>query len=87
MGVFRVLGVVACDEDNVWADLFGFSNLGSGFDAKGLGLIAGSDAAGGVCHGRYYGEGPAPIFRVQLLFYRCEETVQVDMEEAEAVGM
>src|ERR1700730_15975911 len=87
MGVLRVLGVVARDEDDLGTDLFGFADLGSGFDAEGLGLVAGSYAAGCVGHGGNYGEGPAAVLRVQLLFYRREEAVQVDVQEAESIGM
>ena len=39
------------------------------FDAKFLGLVAGSDATGGIGHGGNYGQGPVSILRGQLLFY------------------
>ena len=87
MGVLRVLGVVARDQDDVGADLFGFADLGPGLDAEDLGLVAGSNAAGGVRHGGNHRQWPAPVLRVQLLFYRREEAVQVDVQEAESVGM
>src|SRR3982074_3129004 len=87
MGVLRVLGVVARDEDDVGADLFGFADLGPRLDAEGLGLIAGSDAAGGVGHGGHHRQWAGPGLRVQLLFDRREEAVQVDMQEAESIGM
>jgi hypothetical protein len=87
MGVLGVVSVIARDKDDVGAELLGFADLGSGFDAKGLGLVAGGDAAGGVGHGGDDGEGPTSVLRVQLLFYRREEAVQVDVQEAEAVGM
>src|SRR5260370_33048331 len=86
MGILRVLGVVARDEDDVGADLFGLADLGSGFDAEALGLVAGGNAAGGVGHGGDHGKGPASVLRVQLLFYRREEAVQVDVEEGESGG-
>ena len=87
MGVLRVLGVVTRNENDVGANLFGFADLGSGFDAEFLGLVARSDAAGGIGHRGDYGERPVSILRVQLLFYRREETVQVDVQETESIGM
>ncbi len=87
VGVLGVLGVVAGDEDDVGADSFGFAYLGAGFDAEGLGLVAGGDAGGGVGHGGDDGEGAATIFRVELLLDRGEEAVQVDVQEVKAVGL
>jgi len=51
VGVLGVLGVAAFDEDDSGAQLFGIADAGAGFDAEGLGLIAGGDATGGVGHG------------------------------------
>ena len=87
VGVFCVLGVVAFDQDDFGALLFGFAHLRAGLDAEGLGLVAGGDAAGRVGHGGDYGQGSTAVFRVQLLLDRREEAVQVYVEEAEAVGM
>ncbi len=54
---------------------------------EGLGLVAGGDAAGGVGHGGDDGERLAAILGVQLLLDRGEEGVEVDVQEAEAVGI
>ena len=51
VGVLGVGGVVAVDEDDVWADAFGVEDAGAGFDAEGLGFVAGGDERGGVGHG------------------------------------
>jgi hypothetical protein len=85
--VFGVIGVVASDEDNAGTKLFGFADLRAGFDLEGLGFVAGGDAAGGVGHGGDNGERFSAVLRVELLFDRREEAVEVDVEEAEAVGM
>ena len=69
------------------ADLLGFADLRAGLDAEGLGLVAGGDAAGGVGHGGDDGEGLAAILGVELLLDRREERVEVDVEEAEAIGL
>ena len=87
MRVLGVLGVIAFDENDARAFLFGFANLCSGFDAEGLGFVAGGDADGGVGEGGDDGEGFAAVFRMELLLYRREEAVEVDVEEREAVGM
>ena len=87
VGVLGVLGVVAFDEDDAGAELFGFADLSAGFDAEGFGLVAGGDADGGVGEGGDYGEGFAAVFGVKLLFDGREEAVEVDVEEGEAVGM
>ena len=87
MGVFGILCVVAFDEDDAGAELFGFADLGAGFDAEGFGFVAGGDADGGVGHGGDDSERFSPIFLVKLLLDRRKEAVQVDVEEAEAVGM
>ena len=86
-GVLGVVGVVAGDEDYFGTDLFGFADLRAGLDAKGLGLVAGGDAAGGVGHGGDYGEGFASIFLVELLLYGREEAVEVDVQVGEEVGL
>ena len=86
----RVVGVdavAALDQDDLRADAFGLADLGSGLDAERLGFVAGGDAAGGVGHGGHDGERPVAIFRVQLLLDRREEAVQVDVQEAETVGL
>ena len=85
--VFRVFGVAALDEDDAGTELFGLADLGAGLDFEGLGLVAGGDAAGGVGHSGNNGEGFSAVLRVELLFDGREEAVQVDVEEAEAVGM
>ena len=87
VGVFGVDGVVAVDEDDVGADVFGFADLGAGFDAEGFGLVAGGDAAGGVGHGGDDGEGFVAVLGVELLLDGGKEAVEVDVEEGEAVGL
>ena len=57
MRVLGVLGVIAFDENDARAFLFGFANLCSGFDAEGLGFVAGGDADGSVGEGGDDGEG------------------------------
>jgi hypothetical protein len=87
MGVLCVVGVVAGDEDDAGAELFGFADLCAGFDAEGLGFVTGGDAAGGVGHGGYDGERLSAVLLVELLFDGREEAVEVDVEKAETVGM
>ena len=87
MGVFGVVGVIACDKDDARTFYFGFADLCAGFDAEGFGLIAGGDATGGVGHGGDDSERLAAILLVDLLFDGRKEAVQVDVEEGEAVGM
>src|SRR5258707_202946 len=79
--------MVASDEDNAGAEFFGFADLGAGFDAKSLGFVAGGDAARGVGHGGNDGERFSAVLLMKLLFDRGEEAVQVDVQEAETVGM
>src|SRR5258705_11004126 len=79
--------MVASDENNARAFLFGFADLCSGFDAEGLGFVAGSDAACGVGHGGNDGERFSAVLLMKLLFDRGEEAVQVDMKETEPIGM
>ncbi len=64
VGVFCILGVAAFDEDDFGAFLFGFADLGAGFDAEGLCFIAGGDADGGVGPGGDDGEGLSAVFGV-----------------------
>ncbi len=73
VGVLGVDAVVAFDEDDFGADALGFADLGSGFDAEGLGFVAGGDAAGGVGEGGDDGEGAVAEFGVELLLDRREE--------------
>jgi len=87
MRVLGVLSVIAFNENDARAFLFGFTNLCSGFDAEGLGFVAGGDADRGVGEGGDDGEGFAAVFRMELLLYRREEAVEVDVEKGEAVGM
>lgn len=87
MGVFGVIGMITRDEDDAGTEFFCFADLGAGFNAKGLGFVAGCDANGGVGHGGDDGEGFAAVFGVELLFDGREEAVEVDVEEGEAVGM
>jgi len=68
VGVFRVLGVTALDEDDAGTELFGFADLSAGFDAEGLGFVAGGDADGGVGEGGDDGEGLSTVLGVKLLF-------------------
>ncbi len=81
-----VLGVVAVDEDDVGAEALGLADLGEGVDAEGLGLVAGGDEGAGIGHGAGDAEGLAAVFGVQLLLDGREEAVEIDVEEAEAVG-
>ena len=87
VGILSIDAVVAFDEDDVGADALGLADLGSGFDAEGLGLVAGGDAAGGVGVGGDDGERARAEFGVELLLDRGEEAVEVDVEEGEAVGL
>jgi hypothetical protein len=87
VGVLGVLGVVAFDEDDVGAELFGFADLRSGFDAEGFGLVAGGYANGGIGEGGDYGEGFSAVLRVELLFDGRKEAVEVDVKVGEAIGM
>jgi hypothetical protein len=84
--ILGVDGVVALDEEDLPADLFRLAHQRAGLDAEGLGLVAGGDADRGVGVGGDDGQRAIAIFRVQLLLDRREEAVQVDVEEAEAVG-
>jgi hypothetical protein len=79
--------MIALDKDNVGTLLFGFADLRAGFDAEGFGFIAGSDADGGVGEGGDDGERFSAIRFVELLLDGREEAVQVDVQEAEPVGM
>ena len=85
--IFRVGGVVAVDEDDVRADALGVADAGSGLDAEGLGLVAGGDEGGGVGHGGDDAGGLVAELGMDLLFYRREEAVEVDVEEGEEVGL
>ena len=87
MGVFGVVGVVSGDKDDAGAEFFGFADLSAGFDAEGLGFVAGGDAARGVGHGGDDGERFSTVLFVDLLLDGREEAVEVDVEEGEAVGM
>ena len=87
MGVLGVFGVAAFDEDDAGAEFFGFADLRASLDAEGFGLVAGSDADGGVGHGGDDGERFAAVLLVKLLLDGREEAVEVDVEEGEAVGM
>ena len=75
MGVFGVFGVIAFDEDDAWAKLFGFADLGAGFDVEGFGFVAGSDADSCVGEGGDYGERFAAVFRMKLLLDRGKEAI------------
>ena len=87
VGVFRVVGMISGYKDDVGTDFFGFADLSAGFDAESLGLVAGGDAACGVGHCGDDGERLAAVLRVELLLDGRKEAVQVDVQEAEAVGM
>ena len=87
VGIFGIDAVVAFDEDDGGTDAFGFADLGSGFDAEGLGFVAGGDAAGGVGVGGDDGEGAVAVFGVKLLLDGGKEAVEVDVQEGEAVGL
>ena len=88
VGVPKRPGVAAFDEDDAGAEFFGFADLRASLDAEGFGLVAGSDADGGVGHGGDDGERFAGVvLLVKLLFYGRKKAVEVDVEEGEAVGM
>jgi len=87
VGVFGVGGVLAVDEDDVGAEAFGFADAGAGLDAEGFGFVAGGDEGGGVGHGGDDAGRAVAVFGVELLFYRREEAVEVDVEEGEEVGL
>ncbi len=87
VGVFRVGGVVAVDEDDAGADAFGVADAGAGLDAEGLGFVAGGDEGGGVGHGGDDAGGLAAVLGMELLFDGREEAVEVDVEEGEEVGL
>ena len=87
VGVLGVGGVVAVDEDDVGAEAFGFADAGAGFDAEGLGLVAGGDERGGVGHGGDDAGGLVAVLGMKLLLYRRKEAVEVDVEEGEEVGL
>ena len=87
VGVLGVGGVVAVDEDDAGADAFGFADLGAGLDAEGLGFVAGGDERGGVGHGGDDAGGLAAVLGMELLLDRREEAVEVDVQEAEEVGL
>ena len=61
VGVFGVDAVVAFDQDDLRADLFGFADLRAGLDAERLGLVAGGDAAPWCRRG--WGRRPAGALR------------------------
>ena len=86
VGVFRVGGVVAVDEDDAGADAFGVRDAGAGLDAEGLGLVAGGDEGGGVGQGGDDAGGLVAVLGMKLLFDRRKEGVEVDVEEGEEVG-
>ena len=87
VGVLGVDGVVAVDEDDVGADAFGIADAGAGLDAEGLGFVAGGDEGGGVGHGGDDAGGVVAVLGMELLLYRREEAVEVDVEEGEEVGL
>ena len=59
----------------------------AGFDAEGLGFVAGGDEGGGVGQGGNDAGGLVAVLGMELLLYRREEAVEVDVEEAEEVGL
>jgi hypothetical protein len=79
--------VGAVDEDDVGADAPGLADLGEGVDAERLGFIAGGDKGAGVGHGAADAEGLASVLGVELLLDGREEAVEIDVEEAEAIGL
>ena len=87
VGELRVFGMGAVDEDDVGDEAFGFADLGEGFDAERLGFVAGGDERAGVGHGAADADGLAAILRMELLLNRREEAVEIDVQEAEEVGL
>ena len=83
----RVDRVRAVDENDLGADTFGFAYLGERLDAERLGLVACRDERAGIGHGAAHANWLATIFRMKLLFDRREEAVEIDVEEAEAIGL
>ena len=81
------MGVASVDEDDAGADAFGVEDAGAGFDAESFGLVTGGDEGGGVGHGWDDAGGLAAVLGVELLFYGGEEAVEVDVQEAELVGL
>jgi len=87
VGIFRVGGVVAVDEDDAGAEALGFADAGSGLDAESFGFVAGRDEGGGVGDGGDDADGFIAEFGVELLLDGREEAVEVDVEEGEEVGL
>jgi hypothetical protein len=87
VGELRVFGMGAIDEDDVGDEAFGFAYLGEGFDAEGLGFVAGGDERAGVGHGAADADGLAAVLGVKLLLYGRKEAVEIDVQEAEQVGL
>ncbi len=85
--VLGVHGVRAVDEDDVRAEALGFADLGEGVDAERLGLVAGGDQRAGIGHGAADAERFAAVFGVDLLLDGREEAVEIDVQEAETVGL
>ena len=50
-------GVASIDEEKVWAESFGFADLGAGANSEALGFVAGGDDERGVSHYRADGDG------------------------------
>jgi hypothetical protein len=80
--VLNVELVPSLDQLNAGAEAFGFADLGSSADAKGLGLITGGDGAGGVGHNRDHGNRPIAQLGAEFLLDRGEIRIEVEKEPA-----
>ena len=75
----------AADQDDFRAKPLGLTDLGEGLDAEGLGLVACRNQRSRVGHGAADADRPPAKLRVDLLFDRRKEAVQVDVQKAEAI--
>ena len=80
---FGIELVARLDENDLGAQALGVCDDGTGFDAEGLGLVAGGDAAGGIGHHGHHAHGPAAQLGTGFLFAGSEVGVEVDEKPVE----
>ena len=78
--------MVRFNKHNLGAQAFGIHHGGAGFDAKGFGLVAGSNTAGGGRHDGQHAHRLAAQVRFDLLFDGRKVRVEIDKKTAEHGG-
>jgi hypothetical protein len=78
--ILHVEFVPCLDEDDLRAHAPGFGHDGAGLHAKGFGLVAGRNAAGGVGHHRHNAYGTPAQIRPHILLDGSKVGVQIDKQ-------